>query len=606
MEAESRCSFCQQLPTLSRFRRGKPGKCPVCKGELLETGDITYRLSKNIEPGRNRFWPVALLLVGIGGIVAFAIANKGHKDSSLAASAPAQAFHSMKAEQIPAPEPESIARDQKTKAVVLLPTNRPGPKLAANNLPLPIKAWAKKSSNRLPVQFAARVKGRIEPWALPTIAKWPIPHFSEEELQRELAKVPEVGLDQKLADHLRTVHYSTDIRSIIRQGKEGAKEPEPVDPHEFFAQLRKKQAWLAELPMREGLDCRMDADLAKEFGAYSVLVRCALTAPQERLSSFSNSASHSLPLPRDPEGFWKTLETVSGAGSIPDLKKCDWQVSHALRALGQILAVEETPFRVSLVEHLRKPADAKASIALAKTALFDVDREVRQAALAGLQAIAGKNAISKSRPHTQFASVLLEGFRYPWGPVAQHAAVALADLNVTQAIPALIALLDEPEPGLPFRAENGQFMIRELVRINHHRNCLLCHVPSKSMKDPARGPVPVPGKRLPSLADYFEPGHTFVRADVTYLRQDFSTMLEVKDHGAWPAKQRFDFVIRVRPLTKEEAMKYRGPEYSEHKQAVRYALHALTGIDAGLSAAAWRQALAVSTRLTNWHSPCLK
>ncbi|HMF17041.1 MAG TPA: HEAT repeat domain-containing protein [Gemmataceae bacterium] len=570
----------------------------MCRGKLLETGDITYRLSDNIEPAHFRHWPAAILLAAIGGMAVFyvAIANKRHTDSSLVGSGQAQAFHFRKVEQIPVPEPETVARDQKIKAVVLLPMNSPGPKLAPSNLPGPIKAWAKKSSNRLWVQLAAKVKGRTEPWALPVIAKWPIQHFSEEELQRQLAKLPEVGLEQKLADQLRTAHYSTDMRSIIRRGKEETKVPEPVDPHEFLAQLRKKQPWLAELPLREGLDCRLDAELAKEFGAYSVLVRCALGAPQERLSSFSNSASHSLRLPRAPEAFWKNLQTLSGAGNILDLKKCDWQVPHALRALGQILAVEETPFRVSLVEHLRKPADAKACVALAKTALFDVDREVRQAALAGLQ----------SRPPAEFASVLVEGFRYPWGPVARNAAVALAELNVTEAVPALIALLDEAEPGLPFRAKSGQFMIRELVRINHHRNCLLCHVPSKSMKDPARGPVPVPGKRLPSLADYFEPGHTFVRADVTYLRQDFSTTLEVKDHGAWPAKQRFDFVIRVRPLKKEEAMKYRGPEFSEHKYAIRYALHALTGIDAGFSAPAWRQALAISTRQTNWHSPCLK
>ena len=39
----------------------------------------------------------------------------------------------------------------------------------------------------------------------------------------------------------------------------------------------------------------------------------------------------------------------------------------------------------------------------------------------------------------------------------------------------------------------------------------------------------------------------FVRADVTYLKQDFSVQLPVANPGQWPAEQRYDFVVRERP-----------------------------------------------------------
>jgi hypothetical protein len=96
------------------------------------------------------------------------------------------------------------------------------------------------------------------------------------------------------------------------------------------------------------------------------------------------------------------------------------------------------------------------------------------------------------------------------------------------------------------------FQVRELVRINHHRNCLLCHAPAEDEGSPVRGVVSTPGLPLPdgmSLA-YRGKGDegTFVRADVTYLRQDFSVLLPVEDHKDfdWPQMQRFDFLVRAR------------------------------------------------------------
>jgi hypothetical protein len=77
--------------------------------------------------------------------------------------------------------------------------------------------------------------------------------------------------------------------------------------------------------------------------------------------------------------------------------------------------------------------------------------------------------------------------------------------------------------------------------------------------------------------------------DVTYLRQDFSMML---------FGERYDFLVRSRSLTAEEAEVYRealrkatpGPQ-SPQRHAALAALRKLTGRDAGLTSEAWRKTL---------------
>ena len=92
---------------------------------------------------------------------------------------------------------------------------------------------------------------------------------------------------------------------------------------------------------------------------------------------------------------------------------------------------------------------------------------------------------------------------------------------------------------------------RELVRINHLSNCMLCHAPSLSKDDLVRGRVPMPGEDPPPLY-YGEVTGLFVRADTTYLRQDFSVVQPVAGAGKWPGDERFDYMVRTRPLNKAE------------------------------------------------------
>jgi hypothetical protein len=117
--------------------------------------------------------------------------------------------------------------------------------------------------------------------------------------------------------------------------------------------------------------------------------------------------------------------------------------------------------------------------------------------------------------------------------------------------------------------------------------------------------VPVPGQRIPEQY-YQESLGVFVRADITYLKQDFSVMHPVKDHGDWPYMQRFDYLVRTRELTPAEAEVTRrqlpslavaghanAPEERSYPQreAVLYALRKLTNYDGSRYAPRWEEAL---------------
>ena len=119
------------------------------------------------------------------------------------------------------------------------------------------------------------------------------------------------------------------------------------------------------------------------------------------------------------------------------------------------------------------------------------------------------------------------------------------------------------------------------------------------------GPVPSPDEPLPPSrsAAYYGPreGITLVRADITYLRQDFSMQQAVEQPGAWSDVQRFDFLVRTRALTDKEIRhreETRGiVQFLEARATATYrativdALRRLTGKDAPANSRAWREVL---------------
>ncbi|HZV06462.1 MAG TPA: HEAT repeat domain-containing protein [Gemmataceae bacterium] len=253
--------------------------------------------------------------------------------------------------------------------------------------------------------------------------------------------------------------------------------------------------------------------------------------------------------------------------------------------LTQILQIEDETTRLLLVRELARMNTSNATTELAIRALADLSPAVRRAALAAL----------RQRPPSEYLPILVRGLRYPWPPVADHAALALRALKPSEAAAFLIDLLDLPSPSAPdYDGGTNEYKVREMVRLNHLRNCLLCHAPSANKDDGlVRGLVPTPGQPLLS-GEYYqsEVAIDFVRADITFLRQDFSVNLTGLDTAPWPDNQRYDFVVRTRPATPAELANtttQRG-NYPQ-RDAVLYALRGLTGKDGGTSSDRWRELL---------------
>jgi hypothetical protein len=340
--------------------------------------------------------------------------------------------------------------------------------------------------------------------------------------------------------------------------------------------LIEKRADMRGLPLRRGIECQLkeDSSRLKRLDAVSSASRMlAVRLRKEATTEFILDHSIRTLRRRNPD---PTNE-----------RACD----DAVPALVQVLEVREVLDRLKLVAELAGVTGPQSSLALSRRAMYDLSRKVRGAAI----------EVLKDRPHDQWRKELLAGLRYPWPSVAEHAATALVGIRDTGAVPDLLGMLDEPDPTLPFVNEQGKWVVRELVRINHLRNCLACHAPAISSNDPVRGLVPVPNEPLPELYYDGPSAGLFVRADITYLRQDFSIMHPVKDHGPWPEMQRFDYLVRVRELSDEEAAKnhlpaaevgrqYIAPDDQSYPQreAVLFALRKLTGLNAGQSAAQWR------------------
>jgi hypothetical protein len=304
--------------------------------------------------------------------------------------------------------------------------------------------------------------------------------------------------------------------------------------------------------------------------------------------------------PTEAAAFWQRYREIiaqqDSARSSTDKALREHVTVARIAALMQVLAPESPSVRLGLVKYLSGVPHAEATRALAKLAVFSEEDEVRLAAIEAL----------KVRRERDYTDVLLRGLRYPWPAVSKRAADAVAKLERTDLIPHLVDLLDDPDPRAPHAKEVDQkkvTVVDELVRVNHHRNCMMCHSPGNDgnvSQDTLTAPVPLPGEQLtpPSQGYRGSVPDLIVRIDVTYLRQDFSVMQAVPDAAPWPEMQRFDFLVRTREVSDEEAVAYREKldkgergQLSPYHRGALAALRELTGKDAEPTADAWRKLL---------------
>lgn len=306
---------------------------------------------------------------------------------------------------------------------------------------------------------------------------------------------------------------------------------------------------LGGLPFLRGNACKISYDAAETLGEHSRTFRRIIGSGSLRRRQILLGDSSDHPLQNH------VLQTDWTAIDVPALK--------------QILQASDPGTRLALVTALSKIDHPSATVALAQRALFDPSRRVRDEAVAAL----------KTRPAEMYRRTLLGGFEYPWQPAATHAAEALVTLDDRGSVKYLERLLDQPDPTEPVKQPDGKWTVKELVRVNHMRNCYLCHAPSLSNYDTVRGFVPSPESELPNFY-YDAPSGDFVRADITYLRQDFSVMHAVENHKPWPMMQRFDYLVRTRTLTEREAQERLRKRKSQgkltpHRRAILYTLHTL-------------------------------
>jgi sugar lactone lactonase YvrE len=387
---------------------------------------------------------------------------------------------------------------------------------------------------------------------------------SEDDLRKQVEKAPEVALDRG-AQRLESIQALALAKTARAQGRHV----------EIPPTLVKGRADLAGLPMRMGDDCHLSAEAADHLQGGSLALRQHLLTSTQGGGSTRGLAGDPRPDPRRLHGL------LNSDGD----KFNKWLKPEAVPALQQLLMAENEFVREVLVEQLARIDGKRAGVALAQRALFDLHPTVRRQAV---------EALAK-RPAQEYRQVLLDGFHYPWPAVADHAAEALVALGLRDAVPTLLSLLDRADPDQPYRkAGKDGLYVKEVVRVNHLRNCVLCHAASLDANEKVRGRVPRTDQPLPpafSREYYASNTGTFVRADVTYLQQDFSVPLTVKSPGHWPGAQRFDFLVRERPARPGEGTHGAGESRpaSEYKRAVFFALRELTGHDPGPTVEDWKR-----------------
>jgi hypothetical protein len=484
---------------------------------------------------------------------------------------------------------------------------------------------------------AQRFQFKIDPKAaLKDLLPLPprVKKITEPVLGDDLNRVPEVQFQARLA---KDVPSAEAMKQIAHQmAKINHLNDKKTDG--FLEALRKERLDLNGLPFAMGDACRTKGERSKQFALAVSTVRRALPRTLSMSSGniiqvnnnavFATSASTpppppvAAPQPTPPvanlqppavedrpgdENFWDKYQSFCAQEdrtiSLLDRAQCDTVAAARIAALMQVLAPMSPAMHRGLVKYLSTVPHVEATKALARLAIFSTEDEVRRAALDAL----------KIRRERDYTDVLVQGLHYPWPAVARRAAEAVTKLERSDLLPQLVGLLEEPDPRAPVIQEIEKKkvpVVRELVRVNHHRNCLLCHAPGNTGKvspETVTAAVPVPGEPLSSPSEGYRNSSPdiIVRVDVTYLRQDFSALQPVADANPWPEMQRFDFLVRTRTLTEEEAAVYREKlaprepgQFSPYQRAALAALRELTGRDTEPTPEAWRRLLKLPTKGT--------
>jgi hypothetical protein len=408
----------------------------------------------------------------------------------------------------------------------------------------------------------------------------------------DLAKVAELTFGEPISKELpkhkaieTTAHVMAKINHLNLKKTDG-----------FMLAMIEQRPDLRGLAFLMGDECRTREEQAKMFAIVADILNRFLREKREQPELTDSLLD---------QGLTHAVKMIRAAVSISRGNEDQFHRA-AVAAMTQILMPESEPVRVGLAKCLATIPHVDATKALARLAVYSPEERVRAAAIEGL----------KTRREKDYTDILMQGFRYPLPAVSKRAAEALVKLERKDLLGNLVEVLEQPDPRLPVtKKQDGKEVtfVRELVRVNHHRNCLLCHAPGNTDNTPdgvLKVAVPLPNEPLPKPSDgggyQSTPPPTpdiVVRLDMTYLRQDFSLIMPVSDAHPWPEMQRFDFLVRTRTLTAAEAQAYEAccedeepGRLSPYHRSALYALRELTGRDTEPTPAAWRKLLKLPAR----------
>lgn len=368
----------------------------------------------------------------------------------------------------------------------------------------------------------------------------------------------------------------------------------------FVKLLQEHRPDLAGLPFAMGDACRMSKGVSRQFISEIAQVKPTIFLGSNSFGGGNFSGGGS--------GFVGAQPAVDPKAAPKHAPSADDIARAKIAAWMQIFDPAPAAQRKEIVKKLAALDHAESTRALARMAVFSFEKDVRDAALSALTKRSGDAA----------TPILLHGLRYPWPAIVQHAADAIVYLHRLDLVPELIDVLDEPDARAPFVPEGGCLpVVREVVRLNHHHNCITCHAPATSDPEFAKSGVssdflvapvsiPVPDPQLPQLTlggynGFSGPSLSpdlFLRVDVTYLRQDFSLMQQAESVEFGGPLQRFDYLVRTREVKPKEMHDYarwakqqRRDFLPPNQRAAQIALQQLTGRNhIEPTAAAWRKA----------------
>lgn len=589
MSADTRCFHCRNTPVIRVRNRKGTKRCPLCKTETLtnESGTFVCERLPPVSLGAKMVVGgifVAILVVTVGSLYLFARTVRNADFPSdlqqvkLEIDQPPAKINDSESKRIAYSQSKSTTTTSIEKKPRIPAQIEQEIEVANQPAAEPIEHPSPIKPTDLGVTSESK-KEANEPEESTSKKTWQSTTLPDHELEWEFSVVPEIGVWTTPSP---SNNHSSNIYS--EKQKEANKyavllQLAKAHKDKLINHLLKKNPELNTLPLQLGKECVLDKDQAKVMDECSQAIRQALTKSTGRNSIGAEWAN--------PTSFWyhagPSLIKASKTGRYDD---------SLVPALHQTLTGEGLDVRHSYVAKLSHIKGLAATKALVNRAIFDTSKDCRKLAMAAL----------KERPEKDYRKELLDGLRYPWPSVAGRASDAIVALKLNSVVPELIDMLEEDDPNAPFQKTiDGKdvWHMKKLVRINHFRNCLLCHAPSFSKQDLVRNVPPVPGCQLTRVyprrlleESSISSRLLIVRADITYLKQDFSLLQPVKNTSPWPRMQRFDFVVQTRRVTEAEhtLWQLKKKRYgTPYKSAIRSALWGLTGEDAGMDANAWRE-----------------